>query len=848
MTRFRGWRGIAISIGLVTMMLSPLGADEGAEETYIQQVHPVLVKYCVMCHGPEKQQAGLRLDLASGIQAGGDSGPAIEIGKSNESLLIKALLGKEDDVSKMPPKGDGPSAEEIAHIAAWIDAGAKTPPEDPSPIVADRKTDHWSFQSIGHPEIPSVQGNWHQPIDAFLAAKLQSHGLGFSTETGRETLLRRVSLDLIGLLPSPEDVEDYRYDAAPDAYERAVDRLLASPHYGERWARDWLDAARYADSNGFTRDMPRTIWPYRDWVINAFNRNLPFDQFTIEQIAGDLLPNATLDQQVATGFHRNTLINEEGGTDPEQFRVEAVVDRVNTTGAVFLGLTIGCAQCHEHKYDPITQREYYQLYAFYNSTVFVPSDPYAPKIDVPTPLQQERGEPERKAEIRAEIARLEQEIKDKEEEIVAETEVWVKSLTDEQKKQLPFNVKNAVELPPQDRSEQHKRDLNAYFRGLDIAKQKYPQLQQIGELKAAEPKFTTTMVTFEEKTPREAFIQLRGDFLRKGAAVSPNVPGVFPGLAEPTDHPGRMDLAKWLVSPSNPLTSRVIVNRSWQKFFGRGIVETENDFGTQGSPPTHPELLDWVARQFLRAGWDVKGLHRLIVTSSAYRQSSAHRPELAEKDPLNKLLGRQSRIRLDAELVRDVGLSASGLIAEELGGPSVTPPQPDGVFDFTQDKKPWTPATGKDRYRRALYTQLLRSSLYPSLVVFDYPDPNSTCTRRNRSNTPLQALTLANDVAFMEFSRGLSSCILSAPMSDDSQRMTHAFELCFSRRPSSPELHRLLEYLRTQREAFQAPDQIDAANALSPMPEVSNISPSEGAAWTMVSRVLMNVDEFITRE
>lgn len=825
--------------------------DSFAQETpaasaYEQYVRPVLAKYCVRCHGAEKQQASLRLDYAEGIKTGGDSGPAIVAGKHGESHLIQAMRGA-GDVSKMPPEGDGPSAEEIDRIAAWIDAGASAPKDEPIPEKTITKSDHWSFQPIARPIAPAVAGvELRCGIDGFIAAKLQALGLAPSASAPRETLLRRVTLDLIGLLPSPEEIEEFRADGSPDAYERLVDRLLASPHYGERWGRDWLDAARYADSNGFTRDMPRTIWPYRDWVIDALNRNLPFDQFTIEQIAGDLLPNPTLDQLVATGFHRNTLINEEGGTDPEQFRVEAVVDRVNTTGAVFLGLTIGCAQCHDHKYDPITQRDYYRLYAFYNSTVFQPSDPYAPKIDVPTEHQQRLGEPARKAAIREEIAKVEQELNDKEEEIVAETEVWVKSLTPEDKSKLPFNVKNATELLPKDRSDQHKRDLNAYYRSLDFAKQKYPQLQRIGELKASEPQFATTMVTFEEQTPRETFIQLRGDFLRKGAPVTANVPRVLPGLNETTSNPGRLDLAKWLVSENNPLTPRVMVNRAWQKFFGRGLVETENDFGTQGTPPSHPELLDWLATRYLEVGWDTKALHRLIVSSVTYRQASGHRADLAEKDPLNKLLGRQARIRLDAELIRDVGLSASGLITEELGGPSVTPPQPEGVFDFTQDKKPWTPAEGKDRYKRAIYTQLLRSSLYPALMVFDYPDPNSACTRRNRSNTPLQALTLANDVAFVEFTRGLSSRVLSEPTADDSQRILRAFELCLTRSPASAELNRLLGYLGSQRKEFSG--QTDLATSLTPMPAVQGVSPEEGAAWTMVCRVLLNLDEFITRE
>ena len=869
------WIGCFFSWLLLCGPIS-LAQDASVAEIYTTQVKPLLMKHCANCHGPQKQQSGLRVDSASGMLNGGDSGPAVVPGESAKSILIHALTGTEG-ASKMPPEGLSLSADEVALIRKWIDEGAKSPANEVSGAAVTRKSDHWSFQKVKRYVPPDVTlgGAIRSPVDSFIVARLEQEQFAPSSEADRSTLIRRATLDLLGVPPTPDELHDFMADPAPDAFERLVDRLLASPHFGERWGRDWLDAARYADSNGYTRDMPRTIWKYRDWVVEAFNRNLPFDEFVIEQLAGDMLPNARLDQIVATGFHRNTLINEEGGTDPEQFRIEAVVDRVNTTGTVFLGLTVGCCQCHDHKYDPISQREYYQLFAFFNNAAFSGGDPSAPRIDVPSREQFERGEPERQKAIRTEIAKLDEVIKASAEAILADQYEWEKTLTDDDKKKLPFNVKNGVDLPPRDRSATHKRDVDAHFRALPVAREKYPQLDQIARLRAEEPTFPSTMIMQELAKSRETFIHLRGDFLRKGAKVEAAVPAVLRGESkvesrEPkaagdegnnitsaqsensVRHSSldshlstRLDLARWIVSSGNPLTARVTANRIWQKYFGRGLVETENDFGTQGTPPSHPELLDWLASE-LREKWDTKRYHRLLVTSATYRQASRHRPELAEIDPVNKLLARQSRLRLDAEIIRDAALEASGLLTEELGGPPVYPPQPDGVFDFTQDKKPWKTATGSDRHRRAMYTQLWRSSLYPAMTVFDFPDANVTCTRRVRSNTPLQSLTLANDLTFVEFSRGLATRLLTTPMSDDSQRLTLACELCLSRQPSSSELARMRGYLDEQRSRFSSDTK--SASDFAPNLLPNGVTSAEAAAWTAVSRVLMNLDEFITRE
>ncbi len=845
---------IRIIFGMALLPVALAAAEETPKVDYSRQIKPLLAKHCQQCHGPQKQQSGLRIDSGRGLLEGGDSGPAVVPKDIAKSLLIHAVTGTEG-ASMMPPEGAGLTGVEIQLLKDWIASGASYPQDEVAVAAVTKGGDHWAFQPVRHPIPPSVKfhDRLRGPLDSFIVAKHSPVALTPSPEAERATLIRRVSLDLRGVPPTQDEVHEFLSDSSPDAFERLVDRLHASPHFGERWGRDWLDVARYADSNGFTRDMPRTIWKFRDWVVAALNRNQPFDEFIIDQIAGDMLPNASLDQQVATGFHRNTLVNEEGGTDPEQFRVEAVVDRVNTTGTVFLGLTIGCAQCHDHKYDPISQREYYQLYAYFNSTAFIGSDPTSPRIDVPSPDQIARGEPERQRAIRARIAELENDLKSLTDAIAADLAAWEKTLTDEDKKKLPFNVKNAVDLPPRDRSATHKRDLDAYFRGLDVARSKYSQLDAIAKLRSEEPKFPTTMVMQELPAPRESHIHLRGDFLRKGAKVSASIPTVL-GKQKAGDAAGqsRLDLARWLVSNENPLTARVTVNRVWQKFFGRGLVETENDFGTQGTPPSHPELLDWLSSEFsgqgnstTSRGWDYKRLQRLIVTSATYRQSSRQRDDVAEADPTNKWLAQQNRLRLDAEVIRDSALAASNLLTSELGGPPVYPPQPDGVFDFTQDKKPWKTEIDRSRFRKAMYTHLWRSSLYPSMTVFDFPDANVSCTRRIRSNTPLQSLTLANDLTFVEFARGMALRVM-AVSGDDSQRLIAIHEICLSRQPASVELARLREYLEKQRTKFSEDKQ--AAMAFGPNPLPENVNPVDGAVWTAVSRVLMNLDEFITRE
>ena len=575
--------------------------------------------------------------------------------------------------------------------------------------------------------------------------------------------------------------------------KRLVDRLLASPAYGERWGRHWLDLARYADSNGFTRDFGREIWKYREWVIAAINENMPFDQFTIEQFAGDMLPDATLSQQIATGFHRNTLINEEGGTDKEQFRIDAVADRVATTGVVYLGLTLGCARCHQHKFDPISQREYYQLFSFLNNCE-------EPEIDAPSPRQIELGVVRDRDAIRTQIAAREQSLEALEGEIAKQQTQWESAVTPEFYRTLPGPTQAALDAEPAKRDDAQQELVRALYKTTEHARTAFPLVGDIAKLKSQEPVIPTAMVLRERKETRTTHIHRRGNFLDKADEVSPQVPAILhPLRIEATAT--RLDFARWLVDPTNPLTPRVVVNRYWQRFFGRGIVETENDFGTQGIPPTHPQLLDWLAVEFVESGWNVKQMHRLIVTSATYRQASHQRTDLIDIDPQNKRLAQQSRIRLDAEIIRDCALSAALLLSKRVGGPSVNPPQPEGIYAFTQDKKPWNTDVGENRFRRGMYTYFWRSSPYPALVVFDAPNANVTCTRRVRSNTPLQSLTLANDIQFVECARSLAEHVLSESTIQD--QTTLLFQHCLSRSPMDWERQRLTTFILEQRQLYE---------------------------------------------
>ncbi|MBI1345619.1 DUF1553 domain-containing protein [bacterium] len=988
--------------------LLPVTAAPPVNPTFNAHIRPLLSDRCFACHGPDAKhrEADLRLDTFEGATAAG----AITPGQVTESAVWERITSSDPDVMMPPPSSKKPkfTADELETLKRWIAQGAEY-------------EGHWSFLPVRDAPPPQVTSEEvRNPIDAFVFSRLQSAGLTPSTEADRATLIRRVTLDLTGLLPSPEEIEVFLTDSDPAAYEKLVERLLASPRYGERWGRHWLDQARYADSNGYSIDGPRDMWPYRDWVIEALNRDLPFDQFTIEQLAGDLLPSPTKSQLVATGFHRNTLINQEGGTDPEQFRVEATMDRANTTGAVWLGLTVGCAQCHSHKFDPLTQREYYELLAFFNScedknnrgpaVEVIRGEMFGQPVDVqrtPVPptaeqiaawrVAWEKSTREKLAAaspenaMRQTVWRQVTELKATSTggatfetledgsllvtspvaahdtyQLAAQTDLaqiaairlrvlpdpslpktgpgragngnfvltgvelkidtdpapLSKAVTDHEQPGYPVTAAIdddpktgwAINVAPGSSAQMNapheavfvlaaaittkrrtlnvtlKHDLNANYTigrfaldvtletptfvfgeevellaALDTPADQRTELQNNKLQQAFEqaeprvkkktvppnPDVVQAMILRDLPQKRDTFLLTRGDFTRPDQAAGPLHPGVFasipPLLVGEAAQRNRLDLARWLVDPEHPLTTRVTMNRLWMRYFGRGLVETEEDFGTQGSPPTHPELLDWLAREFVRQGWSQKAMHRLIVTSHTYRQSSHLRTDLHEKDPRNLLLGRQNRLRLDAEVIRDAALSASGALQEVFGGQSVYPVQPEGVYAFTQVNKSWPTESGPNRHRRTLYTFFYRSAPYPLLTTFDAPDFQSVCTRRIRSNTPLQALTVANDPVFLELAQQLAVRVLhEAPADDLPRRIHHLMRLCLSREATAEELAILQNYFTEQRRSFV--DDAGAAEALVPLPDRDAGPLAETAAWVVLARTILNTDNFITRE
>jgi Protein of unknown function (DUF1549)/Protein of unknown function (DUF1553) len=914
--------------------------------------------------------------------------------------------------------------------------------------LADDRSDHWAFKPPNRPPLPQVKDeSWpRNPVDRFVLARLEAEGLKPSPEADRTTLIRRLSLDLVGLPPTPEEIDAFLADTSNQAYEKLVDRLLASPHYGERWGRHWLDAARYADTDGFEKDKTRHVWFYRDWVINALNRDLPYDRFIIEQIAGDLLPEASQDQVVATGFLRNSMVNEEGGVDPEQFRMEAMFDRVEAIGKGVLGLTVQCAQCHTHKFDPISHEEYYKLFAFLNNddeptrVVYNPderrmvaeirrgiresedglrhSNPdwrermdrweddraranspkwtalqapfedistggskylllpdgsfraggYAPtkhtgkftvKADLPritafrlelmndanlpasgpgrslwgtcalTEFKVEAGSKDRKpvkiAKVSADFEQSETPLEayyddrsgkkrvvgpasfaidgkddtawgadagpgrrnvgheavfvlDKPIESPDGTELtiylaqnhggWnsddlmtnnlgrfrVSATGDADAKAdpTPTLVRQALAIPRERRGPEQVETIFAYWRTL-VPEWK-AENDRIEALWKGHPAGATTLVLQARSEPRPTAILKRGDFLKPGKAVAPGVPKFLNPL--PSDAPpNRLTFAKWLVDPRAPTTARAFVNRAWQSYFGTGLVATSEDLGTQAEPPSHPELLDWLAVEFMERGWGIKDLHRLIVGSSTYRQSSKATPELLARDPYNRLLARGARLRVEGEVVRDIQLAASGLLNPALGGPSTMPPAPAFLFQppASYAPFPWIEAKGADRYRRGVYTWRRRSTPYPLLSTFDVPEGNTSCVRRSRSNTPLQALVTLNETIAIEAARALGRKALAEGGSTDADRITYAFRRCVGRKPSESEMAVLIRLLDDQNrhfaEGWASPWEIVTGSKSEKPGELpKGASPTQWAAYMVVARVLLNLDETITKE
>ena len=840
---------------------SPLPPPAAATVDYRTDIEPLLRSRCYLCHGEGQQINGLRLDRKTDALSGGYSGPVMLPGKSGESRLIQLVAGADSKVV-MPPVGERLTAAEVGLLRAWIDQGISWPDavDTAAAETEASKSRHWSFQPVARPRLPRV-GNpqWvRNPIDRFVLAKLDAEGVKPSPAAGMATLVRRLSLDLTGLPPAPEEVERFLLDNRPDAYEKLVDRLLDSQHYGEKWARHWLDQARYADSDGYEKDLSRPhAWRYRHWVIDALNHDMPFDRFTLEQIAGDLLEDGSVESRVATGFHRNTLKNREGGINLEQTRFEETIDRTNTVATVWLGLSVECAQCHDHKYDPISQRDYYRLYAFFNSV---------DEVDIDAPLAGEWGPYFRKRPgYLAERARM-----------LAEHDVpelqkpWEAKLLEAAKQPgvwtdwdlsydiLPLVLDHGHRIlhkPPQERTGREQYGLTRFFiRNYHrvIPEDRYEELRfkelsgKLDELDKEFPDVSRAMTVHRREQPRPTNVHLRGQWDRTGLRVAPDTPGFLPPLRAEAQAT-RVDLARWLVSRGNPLTARVTVNRIWQEYFGRGLVLTSEDFGTRGERPTHPQLLDWLAVEFMEQGWSLKKLHKRIVTSSTYRQSSNVRPELQQRDPDNELLARQARVRLPAELIRDSALAVSGLLYPKIGGRSVRPPMPQGVADLSYaNSVKWNESEGRGKYRRGLYVHFQRTVPYPFLMNFDAPETRVTQCRRERSNTPLQALNLLNDPVFFEAARALAARILiesSGSSFDD--RLEYAYRLCVSRLPGATERQGLRAYY-DQRKAELAGNQ-DRLASLFPA-GIDGVDKREAAAWVGLSRVLLNTDEFITRE
>jgi mono/diheme cytochrome c family protein len=1046
-----------LSCSLLLISLLPVAAygQAAAPPSWNRDVRPILAANCFECHGPDEQtrESDLRFDVReAAIEDRGGYAPIVP-GNADESELI-ARITSDDESMVMPPVDSNRSLtpEQIEVLRRWVEAGAEYEP-------------HWSFVAPVRPAPSDVQNDsWvRNEIDCFILARLESEDLKASPEADAYSLVRRVYLDLIGLPPTPEQADAFVNDSDPLAYERLVDELLQSPHYGERWARQWLDLARYADTNGYEKDRERSIWPYRDWVIEALNNDMPFDQFTIEQLAGDMLPEATLAQRIATGFHRNTMINEEGGIDPLEYRYYAMVDRVATTGTVWMGLTTGCAQCHTHKFDPITHTDYYSMMALLNNAdepdLLLPDQTVAGRraeiegqidqliAELPAkfpPLgsvglegaisEQERRQRHleqklaewtrqsreglaewqtvRPTQMETNLPRLEVlddgsifstgditkrdvfdlrfEISDSKSPITAlRLEVlpddrlpaggpgrayyegrkgdfflsevsatrddapvtfvepsrsfgkisvgagtaeaanvidgngdtgWSTSTREGERHTLVLNfaepidtpatlnlrmlferhfaaslgrfrfsittdegTARAVDLPldveqilTADEStwspEQHVAVRRAFLLSTpELAEARKP----IEKLRSQMPDPVTTMVLQERPADnrRATHLHHRGEYLQTREEVAPAVPELFPAI--PGDaRADRLSFARWLVSDANPLVGRVTVNRAWQAFFGRGLVATSADFGTQGELPSHPDLLDWLAVEFVARGWSMKQLHRLIVTSATYRQSSHVSPELLKRDPLNILLARGPRFRVNAETVRDIGLLASGLLSPKVAGPSVYPPQPASVTALAYGNAQWKPTEGEDRYRRSLYTFSKRTAPFAAYSVFDAPTGESCIARRERSNTALQALTMLNDPMFLEMAEALAAEAVSRetisaetvsretdPGSDSERssadgvavgetvsretragdRATFIVRRCLTRPPTDDELQALTTFAADQQQRFES-GELDAAKICTSHPPSAEL-----AAWTMVARAVLNLDETITK-
>ncbi|MEC8337210.1 MAG: PSD1 and planctomycete cytochrome C domain-containing protein [Planctomycetota bacterium] len=823
------------------------------EETvdFSQSIRPILSDACYQCHGPDEKerQAGLRLDQRKSLLANRDTRPAVVPGNHSESEIFHRITSNDPEMRMPPPDAVRQlTAKEIELLKAWIDQGA-----DWEKL--------WSLQPVRTVEPPSVQQqDWpRSTLDRFVLANLERQGLTPSEEASRETLIRRVTLDLTGLPPTLAEIDAFIADASEDAYEKVVERLLASPHYGERMAVDWLDAARFADTHGYHVDSQREMWRWRDWVIDAFNRNMPFDQFTVEQLAGDLLPEPTESSRIASGFNRNHGINFEGGAFAEEFRVEYVVDRVHTTATIFMGLTLKCARCHDHKFDPLSQKDYYRFFAFFNS---VPERGIDGAIGNAVPLMRFPSGEQRSAleALNASLTARQREVEVYRKKSDKKVAAWAQKRKTEvtgavNEKGNSDSIDAIIKLEAAERTDAQGKELTEAFLAQDKTYQELKSAAKQAERKRDnfENKIPSTMVMRDSEKMRSTYLLNRGLYDQPGEQVTAGVPAIFPPL--PQNAAGnRLSLARWLVNGSHPLTARVTVNRFWQSIFGNGIVKTSENFGSQGSLPSHAALLDWLADRFVQSGWDVKDLMRLLVTSATYRQNSKITEESFQRDPENRLLARGPRLRLQAEMIRDASLAASGLLVRSVGGASVRPYQPEGLWEEvafgikTYGAQEYEQDHGDALYRRSMYTFWKRSCPPPSMVTFDAPDRETCTVRRERTNTPLQALVLLNDPTYVETARGLAERTMHEGGKSNHERITYAFRIVTGRRPTAAESAILLEELNQRFASFKIDPQ--AATQLLSVGDSqadSDLSIEELAAWTMVARLLFNLDEAITK-
>jgi hypothetical protein len=833
-----------------------------------RDIRPILSQKCFACHGPDEEarEADLRLDIKDGLFGAVSDGVAVVPGKTETSVLLKRVKSSDPDL-RMPPIDSGKklTADQIEMLERWIANGAEW-------------QGHWAYVAPTRPDVPGDEATTLEmvrtEIDRFVQDKLRELELKPSVEADRVTLIRRLSFDLTGLPPTPEEVDAFVNDTSLDAYERLVDRLLASPHYGERMAMYWLDLVRFADTIGYHSDNPRNITPYRDYVIAAFNNNKPFDEFTVEQLAGDLIPDATREQKIASGYNRLLMTTEEGGAQPKEYAAKYMADRVRNVSAVWMGSTMGCCECHDHKFDPFSTKDFYSLAAFFADVQETPVGKREPGMLLPS--DEEAGE---LAQLDDQIAALRQKLNTDTAELAAAQTEWERAVReladgrsadkDEQPQrpnrrrgnrqaapsgdryQPPNDILAIVLVDAEKRSDEQRKKLSAHYRTVAIL------LDPVrAELAATEGKRKTlydsipkTLVTVAQP-PREIRILPRGNWLDdSGEVVQPAVPHFLRQLDVGDRRANRMDLAQWLVARDNPLVARVFANRLWMLFFGHGISKSMEDFGAQGEWPTNPQLLDWLAVEFIDSGWDVKRLVQRMVLSHTYRQTSIPTAEQKSRDPLNRYFARQSRFRLEAEIVRDNALAVSGLLNLKIGGESAKPYQPAGYWDFLNfPKRTWQHDTGENQYRRGLYTFWQRTFLHPSLLAFDAPTREECSSERVRSNVPQQALVLLNDPSYVEAARVLAECVLKEGSASTDERLNWLYRRVLSRMPKEQEraiLVRLLEKHREQYNGDQNAAEKLLASGLAPV--AKDLDAAELAAWTSVTRTVLNLHETITR-